>query len=186
MKFIKRLSLIALLAFITLGSSSAQTRPSSDSNLDSTEEKKKDLESNHFLDKMDDAWKKEKDSIKIDLKNLISYIPQSDSTLNEALLQYNIRSLKHRRNVFQWQYISSIVIFFMVVFIVSIGLFLSYLHFKNDLKNGQTTNHELELNKAGLKINSSVIGLIILIISIAFLFLYLEYVYDIQELVKYQ
>lgn len=43
--------------------------------------------------------------------------------------------------------------------------------------SGSTT---FELSKDGIKINSAVIGLIILAISIAFFFLYLEYVYPVH------
>src|SRR5690606_4356553 len=96
-----------------------------------------------------------------------------------------------------------IIIFILVVIIVAMGLVLSYQQFKlnerlvtsqrsvktqaagevatgnpSDVASVFTTN-TMEIGKDGLKINTAVIGLIILSLSIAFFFLYLKYVYPI-------
>jgi len=42
--------------------------------------------------------------------------------------------------------------------------------------------HQLELGQTGLKVSSPVLGVIILVISLAFFYLYLVYVYPIGEL----
>lgn len=122
--------------------------------------------------------------------------------------------LKDNIWVFEWQHISTVIIFILVVVIVSMGLFLSYKQFefnmemarkhydapvkvsgkKNDTqdlapaksKSGTHEEHEssttFEIGKGGIKINSAVIGLIILAMSIGFFFLYLRYVYPVHIL----
>ncbi len=105
-------------------------------------------------------------------------------------------TFNQNRKVFQWQYISSILIFFLVMIIVLIGLYLSYLQFKmatkiftappspdkpdNSAGYVDMMKADLELGKDGIKINTAVVGLIILTLSLAFLFLYLKYVYPIS------
>ena len=117
----------------------------------------------------------------------------SEQQMRKAVFWY---TFNQNRKVFQWQYISSILIFFLVVIIVLIGLYLSYLQFKMATKTltlpppaGKPDNSagyvdmmkaDLELGKDGIKINTAVIGLIILALSLAFLFLYLKYVYPIS------
>jgi len=82
-----------------------------------------------------------------------------------------------------------------------IGLFLSYLQFKvstahvehrlritkedtgsslENLNEG-TPSTKFEISKDGIKIDSAVIGLVILVVSITFFFLYLRYVFPIQN-----
>lgn len=104
-------------------------------------------------------------------------------------------TFKQNKKVFQWQYISSIIIFFIVVLIVLMGLYMAYLQFrlsekmflkqsedkaKDDASAVEIMKADLEVGKDGLKINTAVIGLIILSLSLAFLFLYLKYVYPIS------
>jgi len=90
--------------------------------------------------------------------------------------------LNHRRKVLNWQYHSSIIIFFVVILIVLTGLILSYLHFKRSLVTNENAETELEISKSGLKVRSSIIGIIILVISIAFFYLYLTHIYKIEEI----
>ena len=93
--------------------------------------------------------------------------------LNEEVFRY---TFDQNRKVFQWQYLSSIIIFFVVILIVLMGLLLSYLQFKKAAESST----KLELGSAGIKIDTAVIGLVILTLSLSFLFLYLKYVYPIS------
>ncbi len=95
---------------------------------------------------------------------------------------YAVYSLEHRKKVFNWQLIAGKIIFVFVMLIVLSGLALSYMHFYQGLKSGQETpGTELEMSTSGVKINSSVIGLVILVLAIAFLYLYLVHVFPINE-----
>ena len=111
---------------------------------------------------------------------------------------------KHYQRIFTWNYTSSIVMFCLVVMVVISGLIFSYFQFKTslvrsneiskniylsknlDLEKKSERPHvffdttEFKLDKDGIKISSSVIGLITLVISLAFLYLYLAYVHPIK------
>ncbi|OCX54716.1 hypothetical protein BEL04_10860 [Mucilaginibacter sp. PPCGB 2223] len=146
--------------------------------------------------------------------------------------RYNDFVLKDRMWVYNWQDISSVIIFLMVIAVVIMGLILSYKQFaftnqmilkhheamlasppkqavtkvtnsaagtqiqqSGDADEQSTTKVKVEpagddipqtattfeVSKDGLKINSAVIGLIILVVSIVFFFLYLRFVYPIHE-----
>ena len=56
------------------------------------------------------------------------------NTLLEEEIKYNLEVYHHRRNVFNWQYISSIIIFWVVIIIVFVGLFFSGIQFYISLK----------------------------------------------------
>lgn len=89
------------------------------------------------------------------------------------------KSLEHRNNVFEWQYKSSIIIFVMVITIVLFGLIFSGIQF---FKSTKQPNSELELSTSGIKVSTSILGVILLIISLAFFYLYLIHVYPISIL----
>jgi hypothetical protein len=104
----------------------------------------------------------------------------------------------HHMRSFDWQYYSGNFIFILVILIVIVGLVLSFKQFqlnstllskKIKLQEEKVeiakqipsfTDSNMEVSKDGLKINTAVIGLMILFISILFLLLYLKYVYPIQ------
>jgi cytochrome c-type biogenesis protein CcmH/NrfG len=121
------------------------------------------------------------EEIERDLEN-----PEAMLELSEELIQaqaeYGVYSLEHRKKVFAWQLTAGKIIFVFVMLIVLMGLLLSYLHFAKSLKPGaEAENTELEMSTSGIKMNSSVIGLIILVLAIAFLYLYLVHVFPINE-----
>jgi hypothetical protein len=116
--------------------------------------------------------------------------------------QYFTDNLNHRKQTFNWQLFSTKIIFFTVIIIVMSGLVFSGIQFYQALKqvnsfsklvnseNLEKAEHlkgldktEIELSISnGIKINSSIIGLIILSISIAFFYLYILYVYPINQI----
>jgi len=146
-------------------------------------------------------------------------VKYSDTAINRKLAEINLQQAafisRHWQKVFDLQYIMSLVIFIVVIFIVLIGLFLSYKQFEfthemlrkhhdnkkaivsqgpdatskitNTSADQQTEtdislsgSNTFEISKDGIKINSAVIGLIILAMAIAFFFLYLEFVYPVH------
>ncbi len=118
----------------------------------------------------------------------------TDAATNEAFLQamgeyysYKTSGLRHRRRVFEWQLLSSKVIFVTVLMLVASGIAFAAVQFRAGLKrrNGDAKDvaTELDVSTAGIKVTSPVLGVIILVISLAFFYLYLVYVYPISELV---
>jgi len=98
--------------------------------------------------------------------------------------------LEHRRNVFAWQHWSSQVIFGVVLVLVGAGVYFSAVQFHRDLRparhmprteSGEKTEFTASLKE--IKVSSPVLGVIILAISLAFFYLYLVFVYPIQEVV---
>lgn len=118
------------------------------------------------------------------LTTLSPDVADSYLTALKAQYDYKTQGFGHRSKVFAWQYYSSIVIFGMVVMLVAAGFYFSWVQFRRDLMvpgtGGEST--ELELSAQGIKIQSSILGVIILVVSLAFLYLYLVYVYPISEI----
>ena len=82
--------------------------------------------------------------------------------------------------MFAWQHFSTRVIFFVVLLLVGTGIFFAWVQFQH---GKVAERHELEIGVKGLRISSPVLGLVILVISLAFFYLYLVYVYPIHELI---
>ena len=90
--------------------------------------------------------------------------------------EYDLWQLKHRRLVFQSYLVIDLFVLVLVKSIVGLGLYLSYLKFREK----ETTETKLSFAKGNLEINSNVIGLIILTVSVVFFYLYLVHVYPIK------
>jgi hypothetical protein len=124
------------------------------------------------------------------LERLTVLSPETaDSYLTALKAQYDYKTqgFAHRNKVFSWQYYSSIAIFAMVVGLVCAGFYFSWVQVQRDLQRdlGDTAAPEateLELSTSGLKVQSSILGVIILVVSLAFLYLYLVFVYPITEI----
>jgi hypothetical protein len=108
----------------------------------------------------------------------------------QAYYDYLSEGLAYRLKVFRWQALSSIIIFYSVLFLVFAGILFSGIQFYKSMKfagekeeDGKTNQAltEFEASASGIKVSSPVLGVIILVISLAFFYLYLVYVYPIQE-----
>jgi hypothetical protein len=104
--------------------------------------------------------------------------------------EYYISGMDHRSRVFEWQHFSGRLILGFVLLLVSTGIFFSYLQFRlylrstdpaNKQADNQNMDTDLELSAAGVKVSSNVLGVIILALSLAFFYLYLAFVYPIQD-----
>jgi len=117
------------------------------------------------------------------LEALASFDSLTAATYLNALrgvYDYQIIGFRHRARLFRWQLVSSVVIFVMVLLLVIAGVLLSYLQFR---RGWNQLESQIELSAAGIKLQSSVIGLIILVVSLAFFYLYLVHVYPIREII---
>jgi hypothetical protein len=113
---------------------------------------------------------------------------------------YRSSAYRYRARVFEWQLLSSGVIFVVVVLLVGCGIYFAAVQFHVALRAARTAanavspasppsgpgessllNTKLEISTAGVVVNSSVLGVIILILSLAFFYLYLVYVYPISD-----
>lgn len=127
----------------------------------------------------------------------------------KAYYDYRTHGFEHRKAVFAWQLLSAKIIFAIVVLLVAIGIYFSWIQFTAGMKKEsaspvaskvstpETTTEStedaaappqapavttLEASPSGIKVSSPVLGVILLVISLAFFYLYLVYVYPIEEI----
>lgn len=130
-----------------------------------------------------------------------------DPATNQAFLdamgeyyRYRASGLRHRGRVFEWQLLSSKLIFVTVLMLVGAGMIFAAIQFRVGLKRprveapaGANTGAaaavataevatQIDLSATSVKVSSPVLGVIILVISLAFFYLYLVYVYPISEI----
>jgi hypothetical protein len=98
----------------------------------------------------------------------------------EGLIYYE-RGLKHRTKVFEWQHVSTLIIFYVVLTLVGVGIYFAWVQFQAGESSQQ--NNEIEISLTSVKVSSPVLGVIILVLSLAFFYLYLVYVYPIKEII---
>lgn len=106
-----------------------------------------------------------------------------------AYYEYRVSGFRHRKEVFAWQLFSTKLIFWCVLFLVFSGICFSAIQFYKSLRREPVEGApppesvtEFEASAKGLKITSPVLGVIILVISLVFFYLYLVYVYPISEI----
>lgn len=132
-------------------------------------------------------------------------VPAADLDLNtrskqqEALrakYAYQAFSYAHAQRTFEFQYRSGRIIFWVVLLIVFAGLAFSGVQFYVGLRHPLDSRaradskesgndecvSEFEATLQGVKLKSSVLGLIILAMSMVFFYLYLKYVYPISNI----
>lgn len=125
---------------------------------------------------------------------LVHKLEEAESRFWIADFEYKKNALEHRKKSFENNLRESKLIFWIVLSIVAVGILLSIAHFavgvwvmaqnreKSINEGGEAATNTLELSKDSVKITSPVIGLIILILSLAFFYLYLKEVYPIKPL----
>lgn len=105
-------------------------------------------------------------------------VSQAQADYNEAYWRYERDAIEHTRKVYAWQHTSSIIIFYVVIFLVLIGVLFSWLQFRAAAYKGES--EELDASMKGVKITSSTLGVVILVLSMCFFYLYLRYVYPVN------
>ena len=107
-----------------------------------------------------------------------------------AYYEYRAQGYQHRHEVFRWQLFSSRIIFGVVIALVALGVYFSWLQFlagrqvrvEGEGDPGDATHPStVKLSTSGIEVSSPVLGVIILAISLAFFYLYLVHVYPINE-----
>ncbi|SDW45863.1 hypothetical protein SAMN05444410_1038 [Hydrobacter penzbergensis] len=114
--------------------------------------------------------------------------PMNDSVkeaYNKSLVAYYTykkNEFHQANNVFYWQLIANKIIFFVAIGLVIAGVWFAGAQFYHSLKTGEKlSENQLEVSKDGIRLHSSVVGLFILLISLAFFYLYIRFVYPIQK-----
>lgn len=128
--------------------------------------------------------------------NLCPANPDS-AKVDRSRADYMVWQNDFKRRTYEDQLVQTRIIFFLVLVLVCAGLFFSWLQFRHsfhlkrvlrsgteaqgDSNNAATPlQDEFAFGKDGVVIRSAYLGVIILVISMAFFFLYLKYVYLIS------
>jgi hypothetical protein len=112
----------------------------------------------------------------------------------QAYYVYRIEGFGHRKSVFAWQSLSSKIIFVVVLILVFLGMYFAAVQFHVGLRRGAIPPSvdtavakadgdvtELELSWKAIRVRSAVLGVIVLALSLAFFYLYLVFVYPIEN-----
>jgi hypothetical protein len=107
-----------------------------------------------------------------------------------AYYAYRLQGYDHRQRVFEWQFLSSKIIFVVVNILVFAGIYFAAIQFHAGLRRRETVRDgaaagettEVDLSFKGVKVRSPVLGVIVLTLSLAFFYLYLVYVYPIENI----
>lgn len=121
----------------------------------------------------------------IDPKQLDDSSRESFIEARKHYFTYFTAGYQHRQSVFRWQLLSSKIIFVVVVMLVFSGIVFAAIQFYAGLKSKTQSGGEVttfEAGSGGLKVSSPVLGIIILVISLAFFYLYLVHIYPIEEI----
>lgn len=119
-----------------------------------------------------------------------------DAESREALLeryrrlqQHHVTMLEHREDVLRWQLTANQISFWMVLVLVFSGLVFAGIQFRTAMQGAKAPGddaekpmQELSLGAEGITIRSSVLGVILLALSLALFYLYLVYVFPVEEL----
>ena len=106
-------------------------------------------------------------------------VPTNNSlAYQEEKNKYDAWELTHRKNTLRLHLYSSIAILILVVVIVIAGIFLSY----EQLRKGSSSETKFSVKGGAVEISSSIIGFLILFLSLAFFYLYLKEVYPVHEI----
>jgi hypothetical protein len=97
---------------------------------------------------------------------------------------YRIFGFDHRQKVFEWQHLSTKIIFIVVLILVLSGIYFAAVQFHSGLRHprrkpASEETTELVFSWKSIEVKSPVLGVIILVISLVFFYLYLVYVYPI-------
>ena len=113
--------------------------------------------------------------------------PETQTEYQAALREYFAYTkwaVSHRKEVFAWQLFSSRIIFWVVLSLVATGMYFAAVQFQRGLRrrrpaaSGEEVT-EIAASLTGVKVRSPILGVLILVISFAFFYLYLQFVYPI-------
>jgi hypothetical protein len=110
-----------------------------------------------------------------------------------AYYDYYAAGLTRRTKVYEWNNLSTRVIFVVVLGLVGIGVYFSWKQFFGVMRPAAVTDRqapaetaeaaytELEAGIRGIRVKSPVLGVVLLAVSLAFFYLYLVFVYPVTE-----
>ncbi len=105
-----------------------------------------------------------------------------NNKIREYRASYDKWSLQNRGQVLAWQHLSSILMFILFASVLVFGLVLTYKEFNKETNEAIT----LTIGDNGLSITSEIVGVVILVISLAFTYVYVDRVFPVSEVAPVQ
>ena len=102
---------------------------------------------------------------------------QLNVALDRARLDYYVSSPKITADTFEAQYATGWILLALVITVVGAGLAMSWRQLNYGLQNGQFAEQKFEFSTGTIKVQSTVIGLVIFLASIVFFTIYIDKVY---------
>ncbi len=97
--------------------------------------------------------------------------------VSAAKAMHDAGSLDHRERAMEWSLLTSRLMFAVVIVITLSGVAMAWLA----IARGEKGETEFKISREGLEIKSPIVGLIILALSLAFLYLYVSRVFPVSE-----
>ncbi len=111
------------------------------------------------------------------------YPPElSEKYLQSAIARqnYEIMLFQHVDDALKWQRFASNILLWVVVVVVFSGLTLSGMQLMKSIRTGIQESNKVEISANKVRITTSVSGIVVLIISLAFLYLFIHEVYNLK------
>lgn len=145
------------------------------------------------------------DSPNLDIEQITNTATQKVENYSKSLqrekYEYEIWVIKYNKKLYEYQHFSSKILLGISIIVLTCGLYFSYIQFKNKttihnitIKNKQDPENKeefleqdddsktsLKIGATGIEISSSIIGLLILCVSLAFFYLYIANIYPIES-----
>jgi len=107
-----------------------------------------------------------------------------EQKLATAQMKYEVFRYEHNQMVFEWELFVSKMLFWIILLFIATGICLSVLQFINSNKIRRRTDAKdistLSISEKGVEIKTAFIGLLLLIVSLGFLYLYMYTAYPIK------
>jgi hypothetical protein len=126
-------------------------------------------------------------------QNVIRLLNQKLDAMNgpvgQAQTQYWLARYQHEQDLMsaskatlEWQLFASNVLLWVVILVAAAGVVYSGLQLAIAAKTGKQRDTSLEISAQRVRVTSSVVGIIVLALSIAFLLIFVDEVYQIRPL----
>ena len=100
-----------------------------------------------------------------------------NSFIKYYMSKYYLLSAEKGMSSYYWQRFTTIISFLIMIGVIVFGLYLSYLEFQKD----KSSMSKFKFSTDGVEVSSNFLGVVILVISLAFGYLYLDKVYPVFE-----
>jgi hypothetical protein len=117
---------------------------------------------------------------KIDL--LTSPVGQAQTQHAIAWYDYQRSLMKYDQSLLAWQLLASNVLLWVVVIVTVAGVAYSGIQLATAARTGRQRDTTLEISAQKLRVTSSVVGIVVLAISFAFLLIFVQQVYQIRAM----